>query len=123
MDAPERITRVQGKRWLIELEWADDAGDPIDLTGASVRMQLRATWADDEPGVDPLLDLTEGAGLTVSPLLGSIVAEAPDTATVGIPAGVHVCEVEVDFGGGPERLTLLEVEVLPEVVRVEEPSV
>ena len=117
MEAPERITRVQGKRWLIELAWTDDAGDPIDLTGADCRMQLRARCAHDDGTTAPLLDLSVGDGITLGDAEGTILTEVAAEDTEAIPYGLLLAEWEIDLGGGPERLALLEVEVLPEVVR------
>jgi hypothetical protein len=83
-------------------------------TGATARMQMRRRWADDEPGTDPLLDLTDGAGITLGGALGTVLTEVDATDTEAIPYGLYVAEWELSNGEHWQ----LEVEVAPEVVRV-----
>lgn len=115
MDA--RLQLIQGKAWTIPMLWQDEDGDAIDVTGADCRMQLRARWADDDGTTAPLLDLSVGDGITLGDAEGTILTEVAAEDTEAIPYGLLLAEWEIDLGGGPERLALLEVEVLPEVVR------
>lgn len=117
-----RLTLVQGKAWTIPMLWQDEDGKAIDCIGASCRMQLRRHWADDEPTTAPLLDLTETTGITLGDDTSTV--DDPNVLTVvgatdteAIPYGGYLAEWEIDFGAGPERLALLEIEVAPEVVR------
>lgn len=115
-----RYAVTQGKPWRIPatLYQGDITGDPVDLTGATARMQVRRTWADDEPGVSPLLELTDGAGITLGGALGTVLTEVPAATTEGIPYGLLLAEWEVTLGSGDMESWQLEFEVAPDVVRV-----
>lgn len=86
----------QGATYALSFEWLDDDGLPIDLTGCTARMQLRAT-----PATPVLLDLsTENTRLS---LLGStgiveLLVDAPTTA--GLSCGVGVYDLRVTFPSG-----------------------
>ena len=114
-----RYSVTQGKPWSISatLHQGDITTDPVDLSGATCRMQLRRRWADDEPGVAPLLDLTDGHGITLGGALGTVLTEVPAADTEAIPYGLHVAEWEVTLDGGGMESWQLEIEVAPEVVR------
>lgn len=116
-----RIQLVQGKAWTIPFLWLDSDGKAIDVSGATCRMQLRSQFADDDTA-GPLLDLTEADGITLDYAAAdqtdpNIVTVAGEDLTEPIPYGLHLAEWEINLGDGSERLALLEIEVLPEVVR------
>lgn len=112
-----RYHAVQGKPWRIPATvWAGDpGGDLLDLTDVSCRMQLRRRWADDEPGVAPLLDLTSdpGGGITITVESGEVLTEVDEADTEAIPYGLFLAEWELSDGVSWQ----LEIEVAPEVVR------
>lgn len=111
------FTIKQGKTWEQPLTWLDENEDPVDLTGAALQFQVRADWADnEEPGTDPVVDLSLGAGIT---LVGDdIVLRVESTATEAIPAATYLCEMEVTWAGGDvEQVFSGTVTVEPEVVR------
>lgn len=113
-----RLQLVQGKSWSIPMLWQDPAGDTIDVSGASCRMQLRRRWADDDGTTAPLLDLTEADGITLDADNDpNVLTEVAAEDTEAIPYGLYLAEWEIDLGSGPGRLVLLDIEVLPEVVR------
>ena len=114
-----RISRRQGKAWTIPILWQDATGAPIDVAGATCRMQLRRRWAEEEATtLAPLLDLDETSGITLAGTSDpNVTTEVTATATALIPAGLYVAEWEIDLGDGVEELAVMELEVLPEVVR------
>jgi hypothetical protein len=62
----------------------DPTWEAIDLTGYTARLQVR-TLPHEEGEL--LATLTEGDGLTVTPLEGRIAIDIDETASVDIPAG------------------------------------
>ena len=78
-------------RFLVE----DDNGAPVDLTGASPVMQVRA--APDRPGV--VLECTAANGRLT--LVGSeLILDLPASLTATLPAGKYQYEIELRYSGG-----------------------
>lgn len=76
--------------WVLEIVYLeDDETTPIDITGRTVRVQVRET-AD---AAAALLDLTDGSGLTVTPAAGQIQISA-DTTGITAP-GDYVWALEL----------------------------
>jgi len=95
----------RGDTWVINFSFREaDQTTPIDLTGRTFTLQIRAT-PDAE---DALVSLTEGSGITVDAMAGdvSVIAQTEDLA-----AGIYYYDlqyvngviVETAIGG---RLTL-----------------
>jgi hypothetical protein len=83
---------------------------PVDLTGATARMQIR-----DKPGGALLLDLS--AGLTVG-ASGTISRELSAEATAGLSWATGVYDIEVEYEDGTvHRYFEGPVTVSPEVTR------
>jgi len=94
------ITIQQGATFSLPLTWVDPDGDPIDLTGYDLRMQVRRNVADLEPG-DPLVDLTIGEGITVTSAVGgAFTLRIAPTTTAILPIGPWVYDVEAESSGG-----------------------
>lgn len=86
----------QGATWALSFEWLDEQGQPIDLTGCTARMQLRAT-----PASPVLLELsTDNGRLSLAGALGIIelLVDAPTTAGLSCESGVY--DLRVIFPGG-----------------------
>jgi hypothetical protein len=86
----------QGATWLLSFEWLDDDGQPIDLTGCTARMQLRAT-----PATPVLLELSTTNGrLSLAGVTGIIelLVDAPTTAGLSCESGVY--DLRVTFPSG-----------------------
>lgn len=99
----------------------DDGGDPVDLTGAEIRMQIRRNINAEEP----LLDLTSAGavdGDTGIYLSGAATGEFyitvtdEDTAAISWVSGVYDLEVEFS-GGNVKRYLYGGVKVRKEVTR------
>lgn len=58
-----------------------DAGVPVNLTGYTAQLQIRATV--DSP--DPLIDVDTSSGITITPLTGVIDIVISDTLTATLP--------------------------------------
>lgn len=70
------LETYRGDSFFQNLEWQDDAGNPIDLTGYSARMQIRRT----KNSTDVILELTS-AGYTED------ASDPPVPLTSGIKLG------------------------------------
>lgn len=86
------LTIQQGDTFVLAVRWIDDVtGQPVDLTGATARMQLRSYYTS--PAV--VLDLASGTGITIDALEGrlTIVVSAVQTAALQAQSGVYDLEV------------------------------
>ena len=107
------ITCYQGATFGYEFTWlVDDV--PVDLGGYTAAMQVRPTHDSD----DVLVDLTDGAGLTLGGAAGTIDLAIDADSTAAIPAGSHVYDLELtDPFGIVTRLLDGAFAVDPEVTR------
>lgn len=104
----------QGATYRRTIEYQNPDGTPYPLTGFGARMQIRATYADQ----DALLSLTDNNGLTIDGPAGTIaiVISATDTAT--LPRGNQVYDLEIISSSGEvDRLLSGLVIVSPEATR------
>lgn len=115
-----KFTIYQGATFRKRLRWSDKAtGTPIDLTGCTARMQVRAETS--APAV--LLDLTtENGGITLGGAAGTIDLYVGATATAAINWEGGVFDLEIIHPGAlPDDVTRIAqgtVSVSPEVTRV-----
>lgn len=82
----------QGDTWAREIEWTNDDDTPVDLTGATARMQLRSSV--NSPQV--VLELTSEDGIAVDPA-GKLTIQVAAPMTALMPAGLGVYDLEVSF--------------------------
>lgn len=88
------LTIQQGDTFALDVQWIDDTtGQPVDLTGATARMQLRSYYAS--PAV--VLDLAVGTGITIDAAEGRFTIVASATQTAGLSAQSGVYDLEVTF--------------------------
>jgi len=99
----------QGATFRRVFTWAID-GEPINLSGWSVRSQIRKTAASETV----VLDLGDYIELDTE---GIIDINIPDSVTEDIPAGKYVYDIELDSGGETTTLLAGPVEVAAEVTR------
>jgi hypothetical protein len=69
-------------------------GDPVDLTGYTAAMKVRATPADDA-----VLSLTNGSGITLGGALGTVAVVITATQTSDIAAGRYYYDLELTSAG------------------------
>lgn len=107
------ITIEQGATWELLLTWTiDDA--PVSLAGYSARMQARP----NHKATALLLDLTEGAGITLGGEAGTITLALSDEETAALPAGNYVYDLElVSPDEDVTRLVEGSLKISPEVTR------
>jgi len=113
----------QGAYWSQRLVYEDSAGDPINLTDYTARMQVRRTV--DETG-DPIVELTTGNGrITLgdpTPTDGVVLLELEADDTADLPATPSDRKWRYDLelvpaGGEVRRLTMGKFVVSLEVTR------
>ncbi len=110
------LTIYQGATFRRVVRLADDAGDAIDLTGATVRMHIRAALLDTAT----LIELTEanGRALVTDAVDGEItlLISATDTALLTFTSGVYDLEIQY-LGGTVDRVLYGKVTLSKEVTR------
>lgn len=93
---PETLTIRQGATWVLSFDWLDPAGQPVDLTGCTARMQLRRNY-----GTPVLLELSTASGqLVLGGATGIIdlVVDAATTAALTTDSGV--CDMQIVYPDG-----------------------
>jgi hypothetical protein len=118
-----KISIGQGETWRMVLRLSNPAdaelgtpGAPIDLTGYTARMQIRATVGS--PGI--LMQLTSdlGGGITIVGPTGTMSLLIGDMVTAALSWTWAVYDLEIESASGETtRLLRGEVEVQPEVTR------
>lgn len=91
MSEIRNVTVDQGGVFVEIYEHRDDAGELVDVTGYEARLQIREDVEDDEA----VLELTDGAGITVGTNDGlfTVRATATQTAALEIETGVYDLEI------------------------------
>jgi hypothetical protein len=104
--ATHRVILVRGDTWLRTWDLQDEDGTPIDLTGASARVQVR-DWTD----ALVLSASTADGRLTISPTIGRVQMAAPAAATAALAPGRYAFDFELSWPDGTrvtyESATLL----------------
>lgn len=88
----------QGARFQRTLTYKDDNGNAIDLTGYSVRMDIR----ERKDKTSPIIHDVDAAGqITITDATGGeITIDIPDSDTAGFSFGVGWYDVEIVDGSG-----------------------
>ncbi len=104
----------RGATFSEQIEWKDESGTPVNLTGFTARMHMRETLE----AADPFLTLTtENAGITFGGVAGTIQLLASATQTTAITATSGVYDLELVSGANVTRLLEGLVIISPEVTR------
>lgn len=105
----------QGSTFKRTMTLQNDYGEPIDLTGHSFRMQVRATVE----AASPVIELTTGNGrIPIDDAeAGKFTILLSATETAGLTAGFYVYDLEWVRGSEVERLFEGQLEVSREVTR------
>jgi hypothetical protein len=106
----------RGATFSEQIEWKDENGVAIDLTGFTARMHMRDTLE----ATTPFLTLTtENGGIALGGVAGTVDLLASATATTAISATSGVYDLELVAGDGVTVTRLLEglVTISPEVTR------
>jgi len=91
------VKLYRGDTWTRAWELKDAAGNPIDLTGSSARLQVR-----DATGAEVIAASTTDGRLTLTPASGRIDMLVPYAAT-GIAPGTYRFDLEVTHASGLRR--------------------
>lgn len=98
------ITIEQGADFIWNLTWLEDDGvTPIDLTGYTGRMQVRADYAESSGSVLMTAETTGGGGngfMTLGGATGTIDISVPAANTTSIHSGRYVYDLELVSGSG-----------------------
>ena len=106
----------RGATFSEQIEWKDENGVAIDLTGFTARMHMRDTLE----ATTPFLTLTtENGGIALGGTAGTVDLLASAAATSAISATSGVYDLELVAGDGVMVTRLLEglVTISPEVTR------
>jgi hypothetical protein len=106
----------QGATMFVPFQWTDNDDDPIDLTGYSIRMQVRRTHEDDEI----IVDLGANGFITIEDASGGVMRILiPSDSTRDLPLGKFVYDVELEeeYTGFVTRLLEGQFIITPEVTR------
>lgn len=104
----------RGATFSEQIEWKDESGTPVNLTGFTARLHMRETLE----AADPFLTLTtENGGITLGGVAGTIQMLASATQTTAITATSGVYDLELVSGANVTRLLEGLVIISPEVTR------
>lgn len=104
----------QGATFSRVFTWQDSTGLPVNLTGYTARMQVRATI--DSASI--LLSLTtENSGIALGGAAGTVTVTATATQTAAVAAGCYVYDIELVIGSTVVRLVQGQFTVDGEVTR------
>ena len=106
----------QGASWDYTLTWKT-AGTPVNLTGYTARMQVRASYDSGSA----VVSLTSGTGITLGGTAGTVLLEMNATTTAaldGTPNAQYIYDLELISGAGyVTRLVEGNFFINPEVTR------
>ena len=102
----------QGATFELSIVWKDNEGTPIDISGYSARMQIRKTY-DSEP----VINLTDGSGITLGGITGSIDISIDADTTDGLIINRGRYDLELESNGIVTRLIQGTVEISKEVTK------
>lgn len=105
----------QGQTFSLSFIWKDELGTPIDLTGYTARMHIRAAVK----AATTLIELTsENGHISIGPAPGQVKLEIPAAVStpIVVPSGVYDLELESP-SGFVRRLLMGKVTFVPEVTR------
>jgi hypothetical protein len=114
MAANYDIVCDQGATFQRVFTWQDSTGVPVNISGYTARMQVRATVSSS---TILLSFTTENGGLTLGDAAGTITATATAATTAGVAAGCYVYDLELINGATVYRLVQGQFTVDGEVTR------
>ena len=85
------ILEDQGSDFSTVITYANDAGNPVDLSGCSGRMQVRKFAGSPVANIT----LTNGSGVILGGVLGTITITVSALALSQVPAETYVYDLEI----------------------------
>lgn len=111
---PFNFIFIQGEDFDLGVKYQDDAGDAIDLTGYTARMQARADY-DSESAV---IDITTDDSIEITAETGEVTVSLGNALTSNIEPGTYVYDLELVSGTGlVTKLLFGQITVLAEVTK------
>jgi hypothetical protein len=94
------IVIEQGATFSRVITWKDSSNNPVDLTGYAARLQIRPTIGSGEP----ILTLTDGGGIELGGLAGTIALTISATQTAALNFSTANYDLELVSGETVKRL-------------------
>ncbi|NJO82881.1 MAG: hypothetical protein HC828_08710 [Blastochloris sp.] len=108
-----RLNVKAGDTWNdFSLTWNDANGDPVDLTGYTAQLQVRAT---NTPTGTSILLITSAAGQLVIDALNGTITTLVSATDMTIAAGRYFYDLEVQVGSVKTTLIQGEFWVHPQI--------
>jgi len=113
---PYNFQIFQGEDLTFTTVYKDSAGDVIDLTGYTARMQARPTYEDV---TDPaILDLVSPTNIVITPAEGKLAFTITNAQSSAMPPAEYVYDAElVDGTGVVKKILFGKLTILPEVTK------
>lgn len=113
------LTINAGATWLVTLMLKDESGNPIDITGAEGRSQIRKTAKSADVLASPKVEVVDAVtGKLEISLTADETSALPTTGTNHLQMDSWVYDVVLTYlGGTVERIINGSVRVSPEVTR------
>jgi hypothetical protein len=105
----------QGSIWSVVVEYQDNNGNPINLTGYTASLQLRENY---NSATADLTLTTENGGLAINGPAGTITIFATAEQTGALAANFYVYDLELQSGPNITRLIQGQLTVAEQVTRV-----
>lgn len=94
----------RGVSWSLPLTWKNPDGTPVDLTGFSARMEIRAGQSDNPGALALALDSAPAAGsgaIALGGAAGTITPALTPSQAESLAAGTDYCyDLKLTSGGG-----------------------
>lgn len=98
---PQTFSIDQGRDFAFTAYWQDPTTAPINLTGYTATFSLAADYAQT-----PIVTLTAGSGITITPLLGEVDVTLTGAQTDLLTGSGYVAELVLTSGSGYETSLL-----------------
>lgn len=95
-----KIVCEQGATFNLPLQWIDATGAPVDMTGYSAQMDVRAS----KTSAEVLVELSTANGRISLDSAGNITLSISATDTATLIPGQYVYDLELTNGSSVERL-------------------
>lgn len=110
-------TIEKGATFSLSITYKDASGNAVDLTGWTVRMQVRETPADSSPiltseGGSPTIVMTKNSSGVIT-----VTISATTTSTIEVPTAYYDIEAQETATGLVRRVLRGRIVVSPEVTR------
>jgi hypothetical protein len=119
MASNQRLEIIRGTTRRYQVTVTDEAGLPVNLTGASVYFTVRKTYSTSVDDADAVFQKSVGSGITISDAAGGVLLIVIDpTDTRSFPKIVLLYDLQVITAAGDIITPAIgELAILPDVTR------